>query len=42
MGDTKEVAYAALYLSSDESLYTTDSEIIIDGGILANGGSVPK
>ncbi len=42
MGSTTEVAYAALYLASDESLYTTGSEIIIDGGILSTCGGLPK
>ncbi len=42
MGTPAEVAYAALYLSSDESAYTTGSEMIIDGGILATCGGLPK
>lgn len=42
MGTAIEVAYAALYLASDESLYTTGSEIIIDGGILSTCGNTPK
>ncbi|MBN8523509.1 MAG: SDR family oxidoreductase [Rickettsiales bacterium] len=42
MGHVQEVAYAALYLASDESLYTTGSEIIIDGGILCASSSTPK
>ena len=42
MGTAKEVAYAALYLASNESLYTTGSEIIIDGGILSTCGNAPK
>lgn len=42
MGSTKEVAYAALYLVSNESLYTTASEMIIDGGILSAGIGLPK
>ena len=42
MGEAQEVANAALYLASDESLYTLGIEIIIDGGILVNCGSIPK
>lgn len=42
MGTPEEVAYAALYLSSDESAYTTGSELIIDGGVLATCGGLPK
>jgi len=42
MGSVEEVAYAALYLASDESLYTTGSEIIVDGGILSTCGGLPK
>lgn len=35
VGDPKEVAYAILYLASDESSYTTGSELLVDGGISA-------
>ena len=34
-GSTKDVAYGALYLASDESKYVTGIELNIDGGILA-------
>lgn len=33
LGSTKEIAHAALYLSNDESAFTTGSEIIVDGGL---------
>ena len=33
MGDTRDVAYAALYLASDESIFVTGSSLVIDGGM---------
>ncbi len=35
VGRPMEVAYAILYLASDESSYTTGSELFVDGGIAA-------
>lgn len=42
MGDPEDVAYAALFLASDESKYITGSELTIDGGLLAGSASSPK
>lgn len=40
-GTPEEVAYAVLYLASDESSYTTGAELILDGGILAGTVTSP-
>ena len=42
MGEPKDVAYAAVFLGSDESKYITGIELNIDGGILAGSSAVPK
>jgi NAD(P)-dependent dehydrogenase (short-subunit alcohol dehydrogenase family) len=34
-GQAKEIAYAALYLASDESSFVTGSSFNVDGGITA-------
>ncbi len=35
MGDAWDVAYASLYLASDEAKYVTATEILVDGGLSA-------
>ena len=35
IGEPEDVAYGALYLASDESSFVTGSELVIDGGYLA-------
>lgn len=42
MGEASDVAYAVLYLASDESRYITGIELTIDGGILAGAAAAPK
>lgn len=42
IGEPMDVAYAALYLASEESKYLTGTEITIDGGILAGSSASPK
>lgn len=42
MGEPEDVAYAVLYLASDESKYITGTDITIDGGILSGSSSSVK
>lgn len=42
MGEALDVAYAILYLASDESKYVTGIELNIDGGILAGSSAAPS
>ena len=40
-GTPEEVAYAVLYLASDEAAYVTGTELNLDGGILAGSAASP-
>jgi len=42
MGIPEDVAYAALYLASDESKYITGIELTVDGGLLAGASATPQ
>jgi NAD(P)-dependent dehydrogenase (short-subunit alcohol dehydrogenase family) len=42
MGRPIDVAYAVLYLGSDESQYLTGIELTLDGGILSGSSAAPK
>lgn len=42
MGEANDVAYAALYLASEESKYVTGIELNVDGGILAGSSAAPS
>jgi 3alpha(or 20beta)-hydroxysteroid dehydrogenase len=38
IGEPEEVSNMVVYLASDESSYSTGSEFVVDGGLLASTG----
>jgi 3(or 17)beta-hydroxysteroid dehydrogenase len=42
LGEPEDIAYAALFLASDESKYITGTELTVDGGLLAGSSASPK
>jgi 3(or 17)beta-hydroxysteroid dehydrogenase len=42
MGSSEDVAYAALFLASEESKYITGIELTVDGGLLAGASASPR
>ncbi len=42
LGEPMDVAWATLYLASDESIYVTGIELNVDGGILAGSKAAPS
>lgn len=42
IGQPIEVAFAVLFLSSDEASYITGSELVVDGGVLCYRGAAPS
>ena len=42
LGTPEDIAYAALFLASDEAKYITGVELTVDGGILAGSSASPK
>lgn len=42
IGTPQDVAYAALYLASDEAAYVTGIELTVDGGLLAGSAAAPN
>ena len=38
LGQAEDVVNCAVFLASDEDCYITGSEIVVDGGIMVNGG----
>ena len=41
IGETEDIAYAAVYLASDQARYITGQALVLDGGQISAGEALP-